>query len=70
MDTPHSSVPFDPDFDADTDGQTAEHHSQRPQLASIESSGTSPVLTFYLGLACSVLVFGLVGIVWMLVLLS
>lgn len=78
MDSTHSSIPFDPDFDAEKDNQTAKQQSQTQISGSIEGfgepsyepPGTSPVLTFYLGLACSVLLFGLAGVIWMLIVLS
>lgn len=56
------SVPFDPDFDARSD-QASGQVSNPKGL-----SGMHPLMAFYTGLACSVLVFGLVGIILLLTL--
>ncbi|MEK7540226.1 MAG: hypothetical protein AAB558_03190 [Patescibacteria group bacterium] len=69
MDQTHTSLPFDPDFDTDSSqahgAQTTPTQTTQPKLKS-ELAGIHPLMAFYAGLACSVLVFGLAGIIFLL----
>lgn len=71
-------IPFDPDFDPHPGDHSPEKQAPKregelpsgiPQPSSWLDNA-HPLLTFYAGLACSVLVFGLAGIIWLVLLMT
>lgn len=70
MDQTKNQIPFDPDFDAGSSHTSTASNLPTQSALPPDFSGANPVMTFYAGLACSVVIFGLAGIIFLLTLIN